>query len=344
MASRGERRAVAGLSLGRGEGRGVPRAQMGEIQRSRLLAAAVAAVGEVGYERTSVSQITARAAVSRRTFYELFANREECIAGILQGAAAELERELDALEGLGLAWRERMRRGLWTILCFLEREPTLARVALVDTQRAGGSVLAAREAVVQRLVALVDEGRGEKSAAGASELTAEGVLGANLAILYQRLARADRAARRREPLTGLFPELLGIVLLPYLGPAATRREQARPAPLRPAARPPAERPMLLGGDPLAGLSMRVTYRTARVLEGIGEHTGVSNREVADYAGIADQGQISKLLARLERLGLVQNTGAGHIKGAPNAWQLTARGRQVTDRIRVAHAPRAERAA
>ncbi|HST56186.1 MAG TPA: helix-turn-helix domain-containing protein, partial [Solirubrobacteraceae bacterium] len=71
-----------------------------------------------------------------------------------------------------------------------------------------------------------------------------------------------------------------------------------------------------------------TYRTLRALYVIVEHPGASNREVGDGAGIADQGQASKLLARLETLGLIENTGEGHTKGATNAWQLTARGAEV----------------
>jgi DNA-binding MarR family transcriptional regulator len=74
--------------------------------------------------------------------------------------------------------------------------------------------------------------------------------------------------------------------------------------------------------------MRLTYRTVRVLTVIGEHPGASNREVAEGSGIADQGQISKLLARLERLELIVNTGGGQTKGSTNAWHLTARGAQV----------------
>jgi hypothetical protein len=225
---------------------------------------------------------------------------------------------------------------LWTVLCFLDREPALARAVVVDMQHGRGSVLVAREAVLRRLVALVDEGRNEKAAGGCSELTAEGVLGATVAIVYRALARPDRAAgkARREPLSSLFPELLGIVLLPYLGHAATRREQARPAPALPPARPVRERrPLLVGEDPLAGLQMRVTYRTARVLQGIAERPGASNRQVADYAGIHDQGQVSKLLGRLERLGLTANNrGAGHVKGEPNAWSLTVLGEQVAQRV------------
>ena len=81
-------------------------------------------------------------------------------------------------------------------------------------------------------------------------------------------------------------------------------------------------------DPLDGLNMRLTHRTVRVLMAIAERSGASNREIAERSGIVDQGQISKLLTRLARLGLVENTGDGQEKGASNAWRLTARGAQV----------------
>ena len=80
--------------------------------------------------------------------------------------------------------------------------------------------------------------------------------------------------------------------------------------------------------------MRLTYRTARVLEGVREHPGGSNRQVADGAGITDPGQVSKLLRRLERLGLLENHGLGHSQGEPNAWKLTPLGGQVAKRLSV----------
>ncbi len=78
--------------------------------------------------------------------------------------------------------------------------------------------------------------------------------------------------------------------------------------------------------------MRLTYRTARVLGGIASQPGASNRMVSEHAGVADQGQVSKLLARLKRLGLIQNTGGGYVRGEPNAWELTPVGREVAQRI------------
>ena len=299
------------------------------MQRSRLLAAAVRTVDELGYAGTTVAHITLRARVSRRTFYELFANREECVVAVLEDAARRMASEIERAGLEGRSWRERVRGGLWAILSFLDREPVLARVCVVQALRGSHGVLERREEILRDLAGVLDEGRAE-STRTCPPLTGEGLVGAAFSIVYARLLRGER-----EPLTDLLGELMGMIVLPYLGPTAARREQARPAPVstretaaRDVAAARAER------DPLDGIPMRLTYRTARVLEDVAEHPGASNRTIADLAGIVDQGQVSKLLARLERLGLLANAGAGHSRGERNAWRLTDRGVQVTQTIRV----------
>ncbi len=301
------------------------------MQRSRLLAATVRTVDELGYAHATVANITLRARVSRRTFYELFANREECVAAVLEDAARRMAAEIERAGLEGRPWRERVRGGLWAILSFLDREPVLARVCVVQALRGSHGVLERRDEILQDLAAVLDEGRAEGTRT-CPPLTAEGLVGAAFGIVYARLLRGER-----EPLTGLLGELMGMIVLPYLGPAAARREQVLPVPASTcgsAAR--AGMAARAEHDPLDGVPMRLTYRTARVLEDVAEHPGVSNRMVAELAGIVDQGQVSKLLARLERLGLLANTGAGHARGERNAWRLTERGAQVTQAIR-AHA-------
>jgi AcrR family transcriptional regulator len=310
---------------------GFPRGQVTEIQRSRLLAAAVGAVEEQGYARATVSRITGRAGVSRRTFYELFGNREECLAAVLDSVVAAIKGEIVAAGVERLAWRERVRRGLWTILAFFDREPALARVCVVQALRGGPVLLERREEILARLAGVVDEGRFEGARGGeCSLLTAEGLVGAAFTIVYARLLRGER-----RPLTDLLGELMGMIVLPYQGAAAARREQARraPAPWVQAPPTPPEAAQVVS-DPLGGVAMRLTYRTARVLEGIADHPGASNRQVSEYGGIEDQGQVSKLLRRLASLGLLSNAGPGHLKGEPNAWTLTAKGEQVARSIRL----------
>ncbi len=314
---------------------GLPSSRVQEIQRLRLLSAAAAVIDEVGYERTSVALVTARARISRRTFYELFTNREELLVGLLQDTVAQVERELAAAGLDGLGWRERVRGGLWVILSFVDREPALARVCVVQALRGSTAVLEARERLLARIAGVLDEGRTVGARGGeCTRLTAEGLVGAMFGIVHGRLLRGEPGR-----LSDLFGELMGMIVLPYMGPGAARREQARSVPGARAASASAPRDGIDGGeDPLGGVQMRLTYRTARVLECIAECPGASNRVVAERSGVSDPGQISKLLARLERLGLTVNSGAGHAKGEPNAWALTPLGCQVAQRLRVGGEP------
>ena len=121
---------------------------------------------------------------------------------------------------------------------------------------------------------------------------------------------------------------MAIVVLPYLGQAAAAKELKRAIPK---ARRAPSKPV---DDPLDGLNMRITYRTLRVLSAVADLPGGSNREIADRAGVSDAGQISKLLARLEKIGLLHNSGDGQAKGERNAWGLTARGAEVEEATRV----------
>jgi AcrR family transcriptional regulator len=310
-----------------------PGEQVAEIQRARLLAGAVGAFDEHGYAHTTVGHIALRAGVSRRTFYELFADREACLAVLFEDVVGMIEGKL-ATAGLGgLPWRERVRGGLAVILGFFDREPVLARVCVIQVLRGGPGVLERRDQMLARLAAVLDEGRGEGArGAQCTTLTAEGLVGAAFGIVYARLLRGEH-----EPLMSLLPELMGMVVLPYLGPAAARREQSLKVPVSSqAGSSEGVRRMRGEGEPLRGVRMRLTYRTARVLEGVAERPGASNRILADGAGIHDPGQISKLLRRLEGAGLLVNTGKGYANGQPNAWRLTPRGEEVTQSIRTAH--------
>lgn len=302
--------------------------QVSAMQRSRLLASTVGVVGQFGWEGASIARITDRAGVSRRTFYELFKNRDECLLALLESAVAQIASKLDPVDLAALPWRERIRSGLWTILCFFDSEPALARVCLVESRRGDGVVLEYRQRVIDSLVGIVDQGRGEDPRSNnVAALTAHSVVGGVLEVLYSQLLKEPR-----EPLHGLLGQLAGMVVLPYLGAAASRREWRRPAPaFEPSGISPNWQSISLeASDVLATLPMRLTYRTAHVLQVLEKRPGQSNREVADLVGISDQGQISKLLSRLARLGLLANAG---VAGERNRWELTAVGSRVTRSIK-----------
>ena len=101
---------------------------------------------------------------------------------------------------------------------------------MVHAAQAGPGVQRRREVILARLAAVVDEGRREGArGAQCGPLAAEGVVGAAFMIVHRRLR-----ARERRPLAGLLGELVGMIVLPYLGPGAASRERARPplGPLR----------------------------------------------------------------------------------------------------------------
>ena len=133
----------------------------------------------------------------------------------------------------------------------------------------------------------------------------------------------------------LLGPLMSFIALSYLGGGAARGELQRPLPGAPSrASEPEHAP-----NSVEGFDMRLTYRTVRVLVAIAAQPGLSNRQISQRAGIADQGQISRLLSRLARLQVIENTGQGQRKGSANAWRLTRRGEAVERTIRHERLPR-----
>jgi AcrR family transcriptional regulator/DNA-binding MarR family transcriptional regulator len=307
-----------------------------------MLSSAARVVSEYGYQKMSVARVAGGARVSRRTFYDVFEDREDCFLAIFEDALGRAtERVSDAYEdaGAGGDWCGRVRAVLGGLLVFFDEEPRAASLLLVDALGAGPRVLERRAQVLKGLsVRLHEDGSRAGSVSRIAPLTGEGVVGAVFSVIHTRISQKDPVAT-----LGLLNSLMGMIVLPYLGQAAARRElgQRGTRTFSSARKKPAgvKSPDRLGGlsrDPLEGLPMRITYRTLRVLGAMAEHPGASNRTIGEAADIYDQGQISKLLARLEGLGLVANTsGQGHKPtGEPNAWRLTARGEEVERAVRI----------
>jgi AcrR family transcriptional regulator/DNA-binding MarR family transcriptional regulator len=301
--------------------------QVSDIQRARILAAMVEVTAERGAGNVTVAHVVARSGVSRRTFYEHFEDREDCLLAAFDDAIERIvARVVPAFDWEG-RWQAKVRAALTALLELLEEERAMGRLVMVETLGAGPKALERRRRVLAEIIAAVDEGRKElKRGDGPPPLTAEGVVGAVLSVIHGRTLEQGP-----EPLVDLVNPLMSMVVLPYLGPVAARKELAAPTPAHNGTG------RASAGNLLKGLNMRLTYRTVRVLLAIGElgerGSYPSNRRVGDAAGISDQGQISKLLARLEHLGLIDNAGFGQAKGESNSWHLTPRGQEIEQAIR-----------
>ena len=340
------------LRPGRG---GLGRAQVVEVQRARILSGLVDVVLELGVGSVSVADVVSRSGVSRRTFYEIFSDREDCFLAAFDDAVGRVAGVVvPVFEGEGV-WQERVRAGLGELLGFFDEDPALGRLLVVESLSVGPRVLERRAEVLAGLIAAVDRGRLEvRKGAEPPLLSAEGVVGGVCSILYSRLLAApiplapiplasngsvaggglgvsavSDSGDSAGSLVGLTSSLVAMVVLPYLGHAAAQRELERPCP---AARVSVGVGVRGGGDVFRGLGLRLTYRTLRVLDAIATNPGASNRVLGEAAGVGDQGQISKLLWRLQGLRLIDNIVGASGQGGPNAWRLTEKGQAIHRRL------------
>ena len=325
------RAAAAGLSPAREH---FALGQIEQIQRARILTAMTQAADAQGVANLTVADVVTRAGVSRRTFYEIFSDCEDCLLAALQDAVARASaRVLPAYEAERGAWRGRIRAGLVALLELFGEQPSIARLLVVEWLAAGPRALERRQRLLAQLTSAVNEGRGARlGGVVVPELTAEGVVGGVASVLHARPLESRCGAGRGtrsavgdgDPhLVGLANPLMAMIVQPYLGAAAARRELEQALPETPAE----DRAERAPEDVLSAIKMRLTYRTMRVLAAVAANPGASNRMIARAADVGDQGQISKLLMRLRKLGLVENRGAP-VKGEPNAWTLTPRGTQI----------------
>lgn len=295
---------------------------MEEPQRTRILRAMAEVASERDVHSITAREVAAQAGISRAALEREFSDLEDCFLEALELGVGRGRAAMAAAYTGAPSWVDGIRAGLVALLELLEAEPALARLWIVYSLGGGPRVQRRRAEVIAALCEFVDRGRLQNvTRAEPPAVTAEGVVGGVLAILQARLLADDP-----EPLRELLGQLMSLILLPYLGSTAARRELRRPAGRGPIARPG-------GRSAVDGAGMRLTYRTACVLKAIATHPGSSNREIAEYAGVVDQGQISKLLSRLEELGLIVNVGHGGFRGAPNAWTLTPHGGEVEQRVR-----------
>jgi hypothetical protein len=269
--------------------------------------------------------VVANSNISERQLHEVFESPHECFLAAFDQGLVRVSRLIKGAADGEQGWRERVRAAVSALLVFLDEEPGWARLLIDESALATSAVSQRREKALAALArALVAETQAEANSSGwfvpASELTAELVVGGVFSVLQSRMLENPR-----QPFAELAPSLTAFVTAPYPGSS-----------------PGSDVGLAGTANDVKGeaqqLPVRTTYRTTRVLDAIGDSPGLSNRDIADAAGLTDEGQTSRLLRRLEQRGLVQNVGVGHAYGGANAWLLTAYGQRVLDATRHSLVP------
>jgi AcrR family transcriptional regulator len=192
---------------------GLPREFVVQNQRERIITALVDTVAERGYNATTVAHITKAASVSRRTFYEHFADKEACFLAAYDMVADHLRDSMRAAAESFEEWPQRVRAALATMLRFLAGEPDLARLVMIEPVAAGGEIAARHRASMQGFVEILKAGRpqhgGERPL---PEATEETVIGGIVSLIVREVSSG-----RGKQLEELLPDLVELTLAPYLG-------------------------------------------------------------------------------------------------------------------------------
>jgi AcrR family transcriptional regulator len=171
-----------------------------EVQKQRLFDAAAVVFSRLGYADASAEAISRQAGMSKATFYEHFANKEECLVALFEYAsAAVLDLLVESARHAGGDYRGRHRAGLRAILEFVDSNPSMAQAILVETMGAGPRVAELRDGALNNIAQVMYEetahgARVVGSPAFASADEAFAIVGATFELVSRQL-RTGQPAR-----------------------------------------------------------------------------------------------------------------------------------------------------
>jgi AcrR family transcriptional regulator len=139
----------------------------GSGHRERLVLGMVDAVAERGYAATTITDVVRHARVSRRTFYEHFADKESCFLAAYDAVSDGVLAGIAGAEAGARDWQGRILAGVRAYLDALAAEPAIARVFTVEILSAGPAALARRRKVLRRFAAHIQDQVGAAIADGA---------------------------------------------------------------------------------------------------------------------------------------------------------------------------------
>jgi len=213
-----------GKQLPRGR-HGLPREQVTESQRTRIIRSMIEAVAARGYQETRVVDVVEGAGVSRATFYDLFDDIEDCFLETYDYVSARLFARVSAAfnEKRDAPWAERIRTSMAAFLELLADWPEGARFAIVEVLAAGPKALVRRDAVQRQFTEFVEAGRNHSSL-DLPGITSVAIVGGVNELLYSEVLHGATAR-----LPARLPDIVYWITQPFLGAeeAAVERERAR---------------------------------------------------------------------------------------------------------------------
>lgn len=202
---------------------GLSRSFVADNQRGRILMATIEATAVSGYARMSVEDIVRGAGVSRRTFYELYANKHDAFLAAFDDAAGALLHTVHAASERETMFEGKVIAGFRALVDTLAATPGPAQVCIVEALAAGPAAIERRTAVMAAFVKVIEDNAtmvpGSRSLPA---LTAETIVGGVYETIFRRIVSG-----RVQELPALLPDLIELALLPYVGPRAAAAHARR---------------------------------------------------------------------------------------------------------------------
>ena len=255
---------------------GMGRAEVARHQRARIFGAMIESVSQRGYHATTVAHVIALAGVSRRCFYEQFANKEDCFLATYDIVVARArKRVIDAWQEQR-GWSNRLQASCTALLEHVAEAPKGPRLVLVDSLGVGPQ---ARERMqlaglaFERLIAIIfqlapDGGQ-------APPLAARAIVGGVRHVAFKRLLEG-----RESELPLLAEEFLDWIEV-YRSPAAVRLGSL--ALVTPPRMPPAPAEFLTRKDRRARALGSVVHLTLD-----SGYASLTDPQIAHFAGISTE--------------------------------------------------------
>jgi TetR/AcrR family transcriptional regulator len=198
-------------------------------QRGRIHGAMVEAVAQNGYERTSVKQVIGLAGVSRRSFYEQFANKEGCFLATFDLIARrDIQQIMEAYLATEGSLEDRLRAAFVKFVEKAKDSRKATLLVLVEAQTAGAAgTLRLRKATATCEQLLARSFIESPDASALPKPIVRGITGG----LHGAASKLLRETQSAQDADDLAEEMLGWTLL-FQTPAAAQMAERMAARLR----------------------------------------------------------------------------------------------------------------
>jgi AcrR family transcriptional regulator len=226
--TRGKTAAQKGLPRGP---QALPRERVAAHQRERLVEAMVQAASERGVVATTISDIVARAGISRRTFYEHFDNKEHCLLATYDTVVETEVQRLLAIPDPDAGWLDQLEAIIRALFDAIADRPDAARLICVEMGASGAVGVQRWADGATRFERFISAGFERVPGPGTiPDPVARAVVGALRKIIYTRVREQRSNRSLKAELARIVPELMQWITGYYPTPPGIPR---RPRPSKP---------------------------------------------------------------------------------------------------------------